>query len=176
METKRNGTKAGLKRIAALVAGGVLALGVALPASADHGHDRGKGYAYGKHRDYDGSGYPGRRYGHYKHHKSKKVHVYHRYSPPVKRVIVEHHYPRPVEHVRVEHHYHSAPEPQPVYVEPSYPAPSSGYYQGSAGPSGSALIGAAVGGLLGSKAGKGRGKLAATAAGTLVGYMIGGSY
>ena len=153
MDSKSNSAKYGPKRIAALIAGGVLALGVALPAAADHGHDYGGGY------------------GHYKH---KKVHVYHHYPRPVRRVYVEYYYPRPVEHVRVEHHYYPVPEPRPEYVEPQYqPPPSGGYYRGSAGPSGSALIGAAVGGLLGSQAGKGTGKLAATAAGTLAGFLIG---
>lgn len=181
MDTKSKSAKPWLKRIAALMAGGVLALGVALPVSADHGHDRGNGYAYGKYRDYGDDDFerPGRGYGHYKHkhRKHKKVHVYHHYPRRVKRVYVEHHYPRPVERVRVEHHYYPVPEPQPVYVEPQYTAPpSGGYYQGGAGLSAPGLIGAAVGGLLGSKVGKGRGNLAATAGGTLAGYLIGSQH
>jgi len=68
MDIKSKSAKSGLKRIAVLIAGGVLALSVALPASADNGHDRGNGHAYGKHRNYDDGDYrrPGHRYGHYK--------------------------------------------------------------------------------------------------------------
>ena len=152
-----------LKCFAPLLAGGLLAIGVAGTALADEG----RGYAHrdGQYRSHDvgyGRGWQGHAPGHHKHHGRHKHHKHHKHHKTV----------------HVYHHNYPEPESRPVYVEPQYYEPPTPAYSanGYSGPTAGSLIGAAVGGFLGAQVGKGNGKLAATAAGTLTGYWIGDRY
>lgn len=162
-ETKRESRKSLPIGRAALA--GVVLLGLAGTAFADHGH---RSY---RHR------IP---HGHVKHTEIWYYPATPRYVPPRRETnIVHYHYhygaPQTVVQPPTEYAY-PAPSEYPSTSYPPVSAPTRGTY---AGPPVSNLtlgnvIGAAVGGYLGSHVGGGRGRLAATAGGAVAGYVIGG--